>query len=194
MRNFAGSSFGATNRHLPITSITLNPRWTSVDLDVSPSKAQWLWVADRLARLKIAGVSRSYYTGVLLQAEAVMRTMLTLSVLVVSLLGQCAWADAYKCIKNGRTSYQATPCESSALAAGTVAIKPMTDEQKARAAEALQRVRAEEAAMHAEQERKSKEDNDRNLKAAADSALQLKADLPAMPSVNPAQTPVIPSQ
>ncbi|MDD2759651.1 MAG: hypothetical protein PHH11_05095 [Methylomonas sp.] len=69
-----------------------------------------------------------------------MKTLISILIFAASTLPNCVYAEAYKCIKDGRPVYQGTPCEMNSEK-GKLGIKEQTPEQKAMALEKLQEIR-----------------------------------------------------
>lgn len=86
--------------------------------------------------------------------------------IVFSLISQASSAETYKCIKNGRTTYQAKPCGENPEV-GKIEVKESTPEEKAEAQAKLQAIRAELDAKKAAAEQKAKASNEANIKVPA---------------------------
>lgn len=86
-----------------------------------------------------------------------MKFLILAAVAIAAFGPQIAAAGAYKCTVNGKTVYQASPCDVEDPEANKLNIRRQTEEQKARAAERLQQVRSEDEARISEREKAEKE-------------------------------------
>ncbi|MDD1622372.1 MAG: hypothetical protein LUQ11_12925 [Methylococcaceae bacterium] len=96
--------------------------------------------------------------------EGVIETSNYLILIAALTMAQTADADAYKCMKNGRTTYQATPCATEAPDAGKVKIKAPSAEQEATAKQKLKAIEAHNSVHKENQEKADREQFEKNVK------------------------------